>query len=465
MRRNRIGQGMDMTGVPDREHSPHAAQVSLRWAPALLAGLVFAQILAGGANDGVSSAIAACADALVVLAVLALSPAASRFWRFARWPIALFAAALLWSALPAILPQDLAQALGMPANPAADMVGLAFAKALATTLLLIVAASLAYRAGSARVLVRWLTLIAMAYSVYAALDALDWLTDSARAARYSGTIGNPNAAGIVFAAIALLAGGLVLAPEAEPVALRLAALASSAVALVLCALTGSRSALLLAFLFGALLLVRRWRRWQDGRPPLRLVAPAVLALFVLMAVVAILTPVANRSAFLPEDAGSRWAVIDHFTEIANEQPVWGHGLGSFFAVNQRTLTAETAPLYWNFGAAHNAPVQVALESGWPGLVLLVAALAALGLRILAARRDWWSIAPLCALGAILGSAMVDIALNVPAVTALAALLLGAVWGAALAGGSARRRPHPQRKPHRHRRTAEDRDEPVVEAAV
>lgn len=464
-----------MAILPDRAPPPSAPlspsvppSFSGRWlrrAPVVIAGLVFVQILAGGANAGVSSAIAAFADMLVALAIFMLFPATSRFWRFARWPIVLLAVTLLWSALPTVLPQGLARALAIPDNPAADLAGLTFAKALATLLLLIVAASLSYRAGSARTLVRWLTIAAMLYSVYAAVDAIDWLTDSARAARYSGTIGNPNAAGIVFAALALLAGGLALAPDAGPVTLRLPAVASCTVSLVLCALTGSRSALFLALLFGIILLVRRWRRWQDGRPSLRVVAPAALALSALMVAVAIVTPIANRSAYLPEDAGSRAAVVVHYATIANEQPVWGHGLGSFFEVNQRTLTAETAPLYWNFGAAHNAPVQVAIETGWPGLILLFVALAVIAVQILGASRDWWSIAPLCALGAICGSAIVDIALNVPAIAALAAILYGAIWGAALASGSVRRRAHPQRKPHRHRRPAKDRDEPVAESAV
>lgn len=414
-----------------------ASRQRLGWAAPALAGLLVAQWLAGGANQGVSSALAACADAALAIAVFALAPAQSRFWARARGPFVLLAAALLWAALPGLLPAGLARALAMPVNPAADRFALALAKALATTLLLIVAGLLAYRDGSARGLVRVLTLAGLVYLLWAAADALDWLYDSARAARYSGTIGNPNAAGIVFAALALLAGGLALAPEAEPPALRGAALAGSAVALVLCALTGSRSAVLLALVGGALLLVRRWRRWQDGRPPLRLVAAAGLALVVLLGVVAWATPVGDRSAYLPEDAGSRWAVIDHYAGIAQAQPVWGHGLGSFYDVNQQTLTPEVAPLYWNFGAAHNAAVQQAIETGWPGLALLLLALAAIGWQVARARRDWWTVAPLCALFAITGSAMVDIALNVPAVAALFAVLLGAIWGAALASGTPR----------------------------
>jgi len=431
-----------MSVLPDRERAspapPTSAPRPLGWAAPALAVLVAVQILAGGANQGLTSAIAAFADAVLAIAVIALSPAASRFWRLARLPLALLAAALAWAALPGLLPQGLGSALGMPANPAADLFGLALAKALATTLLTIVAALLAYRAGSARGVIRVLTLVGLVYVAWAAVDAIDWLYDSARAARYSGTIGNPNAAGITFAALALLAGGLALAPDEEAMQLRLAAVAGSAVALVLCALTGSRSAVLLALLGGGLLLVRRWRRWQDGRPPLRLLAPAALALIVLLVLVAVFTPVADRSAYLPEDAGSRWAVIDHYTAVANASPWWGQGLGSFYEVNQRTLTAEVAPLYWNFGAAHNAPVQLAIEAGWPGLALLLIALAAIAFQIARARRDWWSVAPLCALLAIAGSAMVDIALNVPAVAALFAVLLGSVWGGALASGAARR---------------------------
>ena len=443
-----------MSLVPDRERSQPTPFTSaprpLGWAGPALAGLVVVQILAGGANEGLTSAIAAFADALLAIAVIALSPAASRFWRLARLPLSLLAAAVLWAALPGLLPRGLSAALAMPVNPAADLYSLALAKALATTLLTIVAALLAYRVGSARGVVRVLTLVGLVYVAWAAVDAIDWLYDSARASRYSGTIGNPNAAGITFTALALLAGGLTLAPDGESTQLRLAGLAGSAVALVLCALTGSRSAVLLALLGGGLLLVRRWRRWQDGRPPLHLLGPAALALIVLLVLVAVLTPVGDRSAYLPEDAGSRWAVIDHYSGIANQSPIWGHGLGSFYEVNQHTLTAEVAPLYWNFGAAHNAPVQLAIEAGWPGLALLLVALAAIAFQIARARRDWWSVAPLCALAAITGSAMVDIALNVPAVAALFAVLLGSVWGGALASGAARR-PVASRTPKAPRR--------------
>ncbi|WP_230482063.1 O-antigen ligase family protein [Sphingomonas sp. Leaf21] len=456
---------------PESDRAPSQAGRGRRmpeWAPPLLALLIFAQIGWGGANQGVSSALAACADALLAIVVIGTSPAASRFWHQARVPVGWFVAALVWGALPILLPDGLARALDIPVNPAADMAVLALAKALGTTLLLITAALLAYSGGSAAVITRWLAFAALLLLLYAAADAVDWLYDSARNARYGGTIGNPNAAGITFAVIALLTGGLTLAPPgAESFAMRLVGMAGAAAALILGAMTGSRSAMLLALILGGMMLFRRLRRWQDGRPSLRRLVPGVVVLVAVAATIAFLTPVGDRSAYLPEDAGSRWAVIVHFAAIASQQPLWGHGLGSFFDVNQHTLNPDTAPLYWNFGAAHNAPVQVALETGWVGLALLLAGFAALLWRIARARRDWWAVPALCGAGAIAGSAMVDIALNVPAVAGLFAVLLGSVWGAAMAPGamSMTRRIKPKRKAHRHRRSAHDVDQPVVETAV
>lgn len=460
---------LPQSAVPDADPAPARRGRRLpEWAPPLLALLVFAQIGWGGANQGVSSAVAACGDALLAIAVIVSSPAASRFWHQARVPLGWFTAALCWGALPMLLPDGLARGLEVPVNPAADMAVLALAKGLGTTLLLVTAALLAYRGGSPRVITRWLAFASLLFLLYAAADAVDWLYDSARNARYGGTIGNPNAAGIGFAVIALLTGGLTLAPPgAEPIGLRVVGMIGAAVALVLGAMTGSRSAMLLALILGGLMLFRRLRRWQDGRPSLHRLIPGVLLLIAVAATIAFLTPVGDRSAYLPEDAGSRWAVIVHFATIASQHPLWGHGLGSFFEVNQQHLTPDTAPLYWNFGAAHNAPVQFAIETGWVGLALLLAGLAALAWRIARARRDWWAVPALCGAGAIAGSAMVDIALNVPAVTALFVVLLGSVWGAAMAPGASMtaRRLKAKRKAHRHRRSAHDGDQPVVEAAV
>lgn len=454
--------------VPD--HKLERDSGRLAWATPLIAALLMMELALGGANDGVSSGVASFATALVAGFVLYRSPGESRFWGRARVPLCLFGGALLWSALPAVVPVSV--------RPAADLFGLALAKALATTLLLVAAALLAYRSGSPARLVRWLTIFGIVYILYAAVDAIDWLYDAAHATRYAGTLGNTNAAGIVFAVVALLAGGVVLSPGEEGRegrALRLAALAGCAVALILCAMTGSRSAVLLAVLFGGVMLALRLIRRDGAAPPIGAVAIGAVALLGLVTIVALITPMADRSSYLAADAGLRWDSIRHYAGVAWSSPVWGYGLGSFFEINLQTLTPGTAPIYWNFGAAHNAPIQLVMEAGLPCLALLLIGLAIMARQVFTVRRDWSSVAVLCAIGAIGGSAMIDIALNVPAIAALFAVLVGALWGSALAGhvslrrASLRRRsvgrPRPQRVAHRHRGSPKDRGQPIVEPTV
>lgn len=480
---NSRDQDADAVGVAADGHDMGVAGRSvarevggLSWAMPVMAALLMAQLAWGGANDGVSSAVAAFADALVAGVIVYRAPAGSRFWRRAGVPLCLFGGALMWSAVPAVMPG----LPGVSVRPAADLFGLAMAKALATTLLFVAAALLGYRSGSPARLVRWLTIFGIGYILYAAADAIDWLYDAAHAARYAGTLGNTNAAGIIFAVVALLAGSVVLSPGEEGRALRLVALAGTAVALILCAMTGSRSAVLLAVLFGGVMLASRLMRRDTAAPPIGAVAIGAVALLGLVTIVALITPMADRSSYLAADAGLRWDSIRHYAGLAWSSPVWGYGLGSFFEINLQTLTPDTASTYWNFGAAHNAPIQLAMEAGLPCLALLLIALVIIGRQIVTAQRDWWSVASLCAIGAIGGSAMIDIALNVPAIAALFAVLAGALWGSALARhvsirhASLRRasrlraspgRLRPQRVAHRHRGSAKDRGQPVVEPTI
>lgn len=460
--------GSVKTAHPANDGARHAEGQPLArpgWAEAVLTLLLYLQLAAGGANDGPGSALAAIAQAGAVIAILLTVPPTSRFWHHARVPLYLLAGALAWAAIPALLPASLRDTLGMAEHPAPDLFVLEWSKAAAAALTLTIAALLGYRAGTARALVQWIAAAGVIYLGYAAIDAIDWLADSQHGTRYAGTIGNTNAAGIVFAAIALLGGGVALAPEETARWQRIGALAATGVALILCAMTGSRSAILLAVLLGVVMLALRRREVADRHLTWRRMLPGTLLLVALMIAAAMLTPVANRSGYLPEDAASRGAIIAHYAAISAEAPIWGFGAGSFFAVNLHTLTSGTAPLYWNFGAAHNAPLQAAIEIGWPGLLLNLGAIGAILFAIARARRDWWSTVALCAIGAIAGSAMIDIALNVPAIVALTCLLLGGAWGAALRSGSRARRRQAQRHPHRDGRVRRDREQAVTEAAV
>ena len=115
-------------------------------------------------------------------------------------------------------------------------------------------------------------------------------------------------------------------------------------------------------------------------------------------------------------------------------PLAGYGLGSFAELNAHTLTADSALALWNFGAAHAAPVQWVLETGWPGLMILgvVAGLVGRRLaRLLRAGVDPIGQAMVLALLVALAGGMVDIALNVPGIALLASILAGLSWGRVL----------------------------------
>jgi hypothetical protein len=93
-------------------------------------------------------------------------------------------------------------------------------------------------------------------------------------------------------------------------------------------------------------------------------------------------------------------------------------------------------MIWDFGAAHVAVLQAALEGGLPFAGLLCAAvvmLAAPALRAPESGRTRGVLAQGAAAASLLAllCSFGDIALNVPAVAAFAALLLGAVWSNAV----------------------------------
>jgi O-antigen ligase len=178
---------------------------------------------------------------------------------------------------------------------------------------------------------------------------------SARQQRFSGSIGNPNVAGVIFAMIALLAMGATithfrnwLARPTDRSLLTLAftgATCGFCLTLVVDAIT--RAVLLCCLAspyFGLFDMARRTYRHY------RLAGAALLVLMSLPAV-----PAFDRLQGLAEDGAGRLAVWERFWLIAKAAPWAGYGLGSFIEVNQRQLTTDSALTMWDFGAAHAAP--------------------------------------------------------------------------------------------------------------
>ncbi len=259
---------------------------------------------------------------------------------------------------------------------------------------------------------------------------------------FTGSLLNANAAGCIFGMISLLALGLTQsmsrsldlhAPRLRELLLFGAAGFGVVGALAATALTGSRTSLILTAVLTTLLAVIDLTRIKDSARLPRLIGAGALGLILLAVALGVgLAPIAAKAG-LHEEFGSRLAAYRDYLKAAKAVPWSGYGLGSFPMVNAAILPSGLMDDRWSFNAAHCAPLQAALEGGLPFLMLLAAALALATGQIVHA---WFarkaasavSIAALAAALLAFGCALVDIALNVPAVAAFAAAVLGLAWG-------------------------------------
>jgi O-antigen ligase len=404
----------------------------LRWAPPLLAVAITLETAMGGSNSWATRPAAILLNLLVAGTILLTVKPASRVWMRMRMPLLLFVAAMLWATVPRLVPTGLAMLLGVPPDPALDRLLPAMAEAVSRVSLVMAACAAAYRLQTARPLLWWLAAAGGCYAGCMIVTPLPWqFLAGVGQGRYAATIGNWNAAGAYFGMIATLCLAVLLT-RSEPTRPRwpwLFALSLMA-ALVLCMATQSRSAFTLTAM--ALAIVVAWQPRAASNPGRkRHVAVLVLPLGLAIMVVAYVGSEAlfPRYRALSTDSLSRWDIITTYWSYTLDSPLWGWGPGSFFELNQARLTPATALRFWSFGAAHNAPLQIALEAGWPALLLLAAGVAAIGQEV--ARRTWRmeDIGLIGALAIAAGASLVDIAWNVPAVGALSCVLLGTLWGA------------------------------------
>lgn len=403
----------------------------LHWAPPLLAIAVTLETAIGGSNSWATRPAASLINILAAGAILLTIEPSSRVWGRMRAAWLLFVAALLWAAVPRLVPIGMAMVMDVPANPAPDRLLPALAEAISRLSLVMAACAAIYRLQTARSLLWWLAVTGGAYVAWVIVTPMPWrFLAGAGRGRFAATIGNWNAAGAYFGVVATLCLTMVLAPP-EPwrrgwpwlFALPLTA------ALLLCMATQSRSAFTLTAM--ALTIAIVWQRhaaFYSGRKR------HVAALVITLGLVAMAVAYGGTEALFPRyralsaDSLSRWEIITTYWDYTKDSPFWGWGAGSFFELNQAYLTPATALRFWNFGAAHNAPLQIALEAGWPALLLLATGVAVIGRDV--ARRSWQieDVGLIGGLGIIVGASMVDIAWNVPAVGALGCVLLGALWG-------------------------------------
>ena len=415
-----------------------------------LALIVILPFAFGGANSAMLTAATAILQLGWAALALALVPSDGRLVvRMA--PVALPLILLLgWTALP-FRPELAPWLVSPPVAP--DLLGVAWCHAFSLVALLVGCATAARLPGFRRTTATWLCLFAaalitatLALRAFGTPDLAERFVVDQRHHRFAGLIGNANAAGIFAGMLSLLFHGVahkqwrdwqIRVRRDVPIGAMIAVV-GMIVTLVLVALSQSRTALaatLIAQCVCALgILSRRTRQATPSRW-------SIAALMVVIASAAALWvsagAVLDRYGALGQGGSSRIAILRHYVALARQAPLTGYGLGAFDTVNQHHLTPDTVLLVGDFGAAHNAPLQLAIEAGWPGLTLVALALGAALWQIARItadrddRSDTTSRGMLLAVAVAATGSMVDIALNVPAIAALSATLFGIVWGRSL----------------------------------
>jgi O-antigen ligase len=124
-----------------------------------------------------------------------------------------------------------------------------------------------------------------------------------------------------------------------------------------------------------------------------------------------------------------------FLNLSKQSPLFGFGPGTFEVANLASISSETVGHRWDYRSAHSILLGNALELGWPHVALELIFLVYCAQTIARARaKALWN-DRMRALGLALVcvaiSGWVDIALDVPAVAAFSAWLLGLMVGKAL----------------------------------
>lgn len=429
------------------------SQSRIRWLARSLALILILPFAVGGANAALLSGVASLLYLGWAALAFVLLPSDTGLARRMA-PVAIPLLLLLgWVALP-VLRLQFGAAMA-PALLAPDLFGIAWCHACSLVAVVLSTGCAGRLRGFARITAHWLCVFGallmagtLAMRAFGSAELIAGMIEDQRQHRFSGLIGNANAAGISFGMISILMGGIALerwgdvrtvVRAAVPLAASLA-LIGAVVAFVLVALSQSRTAFAATGIALIVLIAGSWPG-TARRGASRTRGALALGLLVAGAATGLAaTAVLDRYTIAGADGSSRIAILRHYAQMALDAPLIGHGLGSFVTLNQRQLTPETVLQTGDFGAAHNALVQLAIEAGWPAVGLVGIALGAIVWRMLRDRRVAGRTrgrvigrALLLAVAIAATGSMVDIALNVPAIAGLSAALLGLAWGRSLGG--------------------------------
>lgn len=420
--------------------------------------LIFTALLTGGANSASGAALLALALLACLIGVAALAPSRidrviGAYWLsciaalgFIAWALATSVSGA-WGVLPA---HPFWSAMGLDAgqlslSPYRSLEGLA--AFIAPCVAFLLGALAAPDSKSRDQLGRWAVALALLYCVIAL--AFFFSAQARPGGRLDPSASSANAAATTFGLLLVLtmimlvrAGrGRLAAPIKAPPKLHWARFAyaaplSLATAILLFAgllLTASRGGLvatLVALLVFSALMA--FAALKDTKASRGIAAAPLLALAVAFVLIFARggEEVLRRFALSGADAEVRAQLGDaHFAAFA-ERPLLGHGLNTYHELNILAQTPENWRALHGTGSAHNIFIQALEETGLIGLALFALMLATplirAGLRVIGRRSGAeWAAGVLAMTTLVFVHGSVDFGLQVPALTALFAFLLGA----------------------------------------
>lgn len=434
------------------------ARLPVHMTGALASLAISVGVLFGGMNDRAGEAmLSALGCGIAGLAILRTPPSVD-FWRTAAPIAGCTALAAIWALVPLCLPDGV-----MSDGPLApDLAALGAISLVGYLAWFLAGAALAQQAGPSRWAIDSLLILGtivfaagLAIREIGSTDAWDiWRVRSD--GRFTGTFNNANVAGAYCGMLAALAFGQVIASGAGQRATtatqlrRILCGTAAAFALGACALTGSRSAI--ACTLAALLLIAIPRMRRPNTRRRALVAVAVVVAIVAIAVVAgISDTVIDRLATDRASSAERASMWRHYAALAAQAPWFGYGLGVFPDLNMAMLAGpRMAGELWMVNSPHNLILQLLLQGGIGYLLAIMAAAGcvAWGMLRRGGARPWDPNRPgiVAAIIVAVGCAMVDIALDVPAMIALTVFLAGLAWGRQRARTTSMSRERTSRQP-------------------
>jgi hypothetical protein len=408
---------------------------------AVLPAAIWSGLFFGALDNSYGAGLVCLAAAVLLVWQLWIDLPSGRFWIAVAPAFAAIAPALAWAALASL-------ATNTSLTP--DLARHGLIGAIGYTLLLLLGCLIGYRRRSIADILRWLLVFGSVNTAFGLIlyatrsDPLFGFWDLARSGRFLGTVDNANVAGVLCGVVAVLAAarlfGSRVAGAVAPAEARHWVVAGCTLALGLAAigliLTASRSGVVLV---GVALLCLTWKAHSGEAASLRrgpgLLIAAAAALVVLLATTLPDTLI-NRFTVIGEGTVGRREMWAHFGTLAANSPWFGYGFGSFPSLNARYPDGiDLAGRLWMVNSPHDIGLHLLLTGGVPYLLLLLIAAALIARTILKGQhRRGGGMDPLAALlaaGIILGSSLVDLALEMPAIAGLFVTLVGLVWGGSL----------------------------------